>query len=60
MTTEIVTIYDELDRPSLVEVEVGSTRIVRVIESPKPDYEPESQASKHCDAGYMNDVRFGE
>lgn len=22
--------------------------------------EPESQSSKHCDAGYMNDVRFGD
>lgn len=22
--------------------------------------EPESQASKHADAGYMNDMRFGE
>jgi hypothetical protein len=22
--------------------------------------EPESESSKHCDAGWMNDVRFGE
>lgn len=25
-----------------------------------PEPEVESQNSKHCDAGYMNDMRFGE
>ena len=24
------------------------------------DHEPESENSKHCDAGYMNDMRFGD
>lgn len=24
------------------------------------DEERESESSKHCDAGYMNDVRFGD
>lgn len=32
--TEIVTIYDEQDRAYKCEVEVGGTRVVRVLESP--------------------------
>lgn len=27
---------------------------------PALEEEKESQSSKHCDAGYMNDMRFGE
>lgn len=27
---------------------------------PKPKNERESQSSKHCDSGYMNDLRFGD
>lgn len=26
----------------------------------KQNSDPESQSSKHCDPGYMNDMRFGE
>ena len=30
------------------------------VEIERMPMERESQESKHCDAGYMNDVRFGE
>ena len=56
--SQIVKVYDELDREYVVEVE-GASRVVRVISAPPTLPEPESQASQHADAGWMNDVRFG-
>lgn len=31
-----------------------------LIEIGEIESEPESESSKHCDAGYMNDMRFGD
>lgn len=33
--------------------------ILDYVTEPEPKSEPESQESKHCDEGYMNDTRFG-
>lgn len=38
--TEIVTIYDEMDRPYVCEVEVGGSRVLRVIETPAAAIQP--------------------
>jgi hypothetical protein len=61
-TTEME-ITDEAGNIDLCEVEINTTRVVRVIRRmhSAPDQpEAESQLSKHCDAGWMNDARFGE
>jgi hypothetical protein len=58
MQTEIITIYDENNLPYVVEAIVGDTRVIRVISGPTFPNE-RSQNTDHCDAGYMNDVRFG-
>jgi len=54
---ETVVIYDEMDRPYICEV--SGTRVLRILSGPPLTPETESQENKHCDAGWMNDVRFG-
>jgi hypothetical protein len=61
MSIEIQKIYEpDSDEYDVCEVDTESTRILRVISHFPERYETEPQTSKHCDAGWMNDFRFGE
>ena len=50
--TQVVTIYDELDRPYVCEVEVGGTRVLRVLETPACAI-PASREERILEAGYQ-------
>jgi hypothetical protein len=57
METKII--YDELNRPYIVEVETNGSRVFRILSGPHDDFEPISQFVKYSDTAYLNDVRYG-